>query len=188
VDGSSPDGLRVIDHLLQCRFKRVKSSSVTVSVTATPGPFLSAADRDRDAQRHSAEHAALGQRMTAGRFNRELDGNSLKKLSLTRSTPGGRKPAGDVYRLAWFIVAIAAALFAKQVMWREKASAHSTELVQMFDVAFSRRICCSRVERVSTSRACPQHRPSRRKPSRHLRTYFSRCEQGKKKNTQKNPT
>ena len=57
-----------------------------------------------------------------------------------------------------------------------KASAQSPELVQMFDVAFSRRICCSRVERVSTkprlpsaSTVSPASRPGI------CRTYFSRA-------------
>ncbi len=36
-----------------------------------------------------------------------------------------------------------------------QASAQSTELVQMFEVAFSRRMCCSRVERVSTKPRLP---------------------------------
>ncbi|MND06195.1 hypothetical protein D3C83_274410 [compost metagenome] len=40
-------------------------------------------------------------------------------------------------------------------MWIENASAHSTELVQMFDVAFSRRMCCSRVLSVSTKPRLP---------------------------------
>jgi hypothetical protein len=35
-------------------------------------------------------------------------------------------------------------------MWIVKASAAEPELVQMLDVAFSRRMCCSRVDRVST--------------------------------------
>ena len=64
-------------------------------------------------------------------------------------------------------------------MWTEKASAHRPELVQMFDVAFSRRICCSRVESVSTkprlpsaSTVSPASRPGI------CRTCFSRqCEQ-----------
>ena len=40
-------------------------------------------------------------------------------------------------------------------MWIEKASAHRPLLVQMFEVAFSRRICCSRVDRVSTKPRLP---------------------------------
>ena len=51
-------------------------------------------------------------------------------------------------------------------MWMVKASAQSPELVQMFEVAFSRRMCCSRVESVSTkprlpsaSTVSPQSRP-----------------------------
>src|SRR4030095_11952796 len=58
-------------------------------------------------------------------------------------------------------------------MWTEKASAHSPELVQMFDVAFSRRMCCSRVESVSTkprlpraSTVCPQRPPGLWAPHR----------------------
>ena len=51
-------------------------------------------------------------------------------------------------------------------MWIEKASAQRPELVQMLLVAFSRRMCCSRVESVSTkprlpsaSTVSPQRRP-----------------------------
>src|SRR3546814_9908987 len=40
-------------------------------------------------------------------------------------------------------------------MWIEKASAHRPLLVQMLLVAFSRRICCSRVESVSTKPRLP---------------------------------
>ncbi len=54
-----------------------------------------------------------------------------------------------------------------------KASEQSPELVQMLEVAFSRRICCSRVESVSTkprlpsaSRVMPESRPGI------WRTYF----------------
>ena len=61
-----------------------------------------------------------------------------------------------------------------------KASAQSTELVQMFEVAFSRRICCSRVDRVSTkprlpsaSTVSPASRPGI------CRTYFSRVRTGR---------
>ena len=56
-----------------------------------------------------------------------------------------------------------------------KASAQSPELVQIFEVALSRRICCSRVERVRTkprrpsaSTVSPQSRPGA------WRRYFSR--------------
>ena len=50
-----------------------------------------------------------------------------------------------------------------------KASAQSTELVQMFDVAFSRRICCSRVERVRTKPRLPSGVDGfAGKPPRHL--------------------
>src|SRR3546814_8226739 len=40
-------------------------------------------------------------------------------------------------------------------MWMLKASAQSPELVQILLVAFSRRICCSRVESVSTKPRLP---------------------------------
>ena len=40
-------------------------------------------------------------------------------------------------------------------MWMVKASTQRPELVQMFEVALSRRICCSRVESVSTIAAPP---------------------------------
>ena len=40
-------------------------------------------------------------------------------------------------------------------MWIVKASAQRPELVQMFEVAFSRRMCCSRVERVRTKPRLP---------------------------------
>src|SRR3546814_1153073 len=40
-------------------------------------------------------------------------------------------------------------------MWIEKASAHRPLLVQMLLVALSRRICCSRVESVSTKPRLP---------------------------------
>ena len=60
-------------------------------------------------------------------------------------------------------------------MWIVKASAQRPELVQMFEVAFSRRMCCSRVDSVSTkprrpsaSTVSPQRRPGI------WRTYFSR--------------
>ena len=48
-------------------------------------------------------------------------------------------------------------------MWMVKASAQRPELVQMLQVAFSRRICCSRVESVSTQPRRPRHRRSRRR-------------------------
>ena len=58
-------------------------------------------------------------------------------------------------------------------MWIVKARQHSPELVQIFDVALSRRICCSRVDSVSTkprlpsaSTVSPQRRPGI------WRTYF----------------
>src|SRR5206468_2062704 len=61
------------------------------------------------------------------------------------------------------------------VMWMVKASAQRPELVQMLLVAFSRRMCCSRVESVSTqprrpslSTVCPISRPGI------WRMYFSR--------------
>ena len=51
-------------------------------------------------------------------------------------------------------------------MWIEKARQQRPELVQMLDVALSRRMCCSRVESVSTkprspsaSTVSPQRRP-----------------------------
>ena len=60
-------------------------------------------------------------------------------------------------------------------MWMVKASTHRPELVQMFEVAFSRRICCSRVDSVSTK----PRRPSLSTVSPHsrpgiCRTYFCR--------------
>src|SRR3546814_3787130 len=58
-------------------------------------------------------------------------------------------------------------------MWMLNASAHRPELVQILLVAFSRRICCSRVDRVSTkprlplaSTVSPHRRPGI------CRTYF----------------
>jgi hypothetical protein len=57
-------------------------------------------------------------------------------------------------------------VLAQQVMWMVNARAQRPELVQMLEVALSRRICCSRVERVSTkprrpsaSTVSPQSRP-----------------------------
>ena len=54
-------------------------------------------------------------------------------------------------------------------MWMVKARQHRPELVQMFEVALSRRMCCSRVDSVSTK----PRRPSRidglaAEPARHL--------------------
>ena len=60
-------------------------------------------------------------------------------------------------------------------MWMVKASTHRPELVQMLEVAFSRRMCCSRVDSVSTK----PRRPSWSTVSPHsrpgiCRTYFWR--------------
>jgi hypothetical protein len=83
--------------------------------------------------------------------------NSLKKLSLTNSTPGTRaRRSLAATAFAWLIAASRRKPFSpSRVMWIEKARAQRPELVQMFEVAFSRRICCSRVESVSTKPRFP---------------------------------
>ena len=79
--------------------------------------------------------------------------NSLKKLSLTTRTPLSRASrSASVDRVGMIDARQAASSPASPSSdrWILKASAQRPELVQMLLVAFSRRICCSRVESVST--------------------------------------
>src|SRR5229473_1238224 len=88
----------------------------------------------------------------AARGSRKV--NSLKKLSFTRPTPGMAESRSAVATAAAWLrrASRVSPASPSSARWIVKASAHSPELVQMLLVAFSRRICCSRVESVSTQR------------------------------------
>ena len=84
---------------------------------------------------------------------------------LTPATPASMTVSFTA--LAWFTRARRLSpVSPKRVMWIVKARQQRPEFVQMFEVALSRRICCSRVESVSTkprrpsaSTVSPQSRP-----------------------------
>src|SRR5262245_25861311 len=79
--------------------------------------------------------------------------NSLKKVSLSTVTPLTLASAlASATALAWLMRASRRKPASpSSVMWMVKANTHKPELVQMLEVAFSRRMCCSRVESVSTN-------------------------------------
>src|SRR5690606_24384373 len=82
---------------------------------------------------------------------------SLKKVLLSTSTPSTTASASaSLQALAWLRRARRVKPASpSRAIWIEKASAQRPELVQILLVAFSRRICCSRVLRVSTKPRCP---------------------------------
>ncbi len=127
--------------------------------------------RQEPRDRHAAEHALARpapRRPRAAGFG-SCSVNSLKKVVVERP----RRPApaasasASFTALAWLIRASRRRPASpSSVMWMVKASTQRPELVQMFDVAFSRRMCCSRVDSVSTkprrpsaSTVSPQSRP-----------------------------
>src|SRR5205823_604923 len=83
--------------------------------------------------------------------------NSLKKLSFSTVTPGtAATRSASCAALAWLSSASRRKPASpSRVRWTVKASAHRPALVQMLEVAFSRRICCSRVLSVSTKPRLP---------------------------------
>jgi hypothetical protein len=101
--------------------------------------------------------------------------NSLKKVSFSNSTPGTlTNSSASATALAWLQRASRRSPASpSNDIWMVKASTHSPEFVQIFEVAFSRRMCCSRVESVRTK----PRRPSLSTVSPHRRpgiwrTYF----------------
>jgi hypothetical protein len=98
-----------------------------------------------------------------GRGLRQRTVNSLKKLSLSTSRPAPRRAVGQPHRVGVVERASCVSpLSPSSVMWMVKASAHRPEFVQMLEVAFSRRMCCSRVDSVSTKPRLPSASTSRR--------------------------
>ena len=108
--------------------------------------------------------------ITLGRVARHAD----RELVEERVVEHARRPAPRQARrrartaLAWLMRGEprAGPASPSRVRWMVKASAQRPELVQMFEVALSRRICCSRVDSVSTkprrpsaSTVSPQSRP-----------------------------
>jgi hypothetical protein len=149
--------------------KAAISSSVTVSVAQTSSTSSSPAfgssleygtpaRMSRDAKASTTSAAGFGRR----------NANSLKNRGVSTSTPGiGAKASRKLRARAWLIRASCERpVPPRSVMCMVKASAQSPELVQMLLVAFSRRMCCSRVDSVSTkprwpaaSTVSPQRRP-----------------------------
>src|SRR6185312_15322369 len=136
------------------RAKAAMSASVLVSVAAT---ISSSAISLRLGQKRLAGTPASTPRCAsasttgaAGRGRRKV--SSLKKVSLSSVTPGSdASRSARIAAWAWLISAKRVKPASpKSAIWMVKASAHSPELVQMLLVAFSRRICCSRVDSVST--------------------------------------
>ncbi|MNE32576.1 hypothetical protein D3C80_1261960 [compost metagenome] len=81
-----------------------------------------------------------------------MTANSLKKRGVRTSTPGMAARASRVATaFSWLSRAIwRRPVSPSRLMWMVKARQQRPELVQMFDVALSRRMCCSRVDRVRT--------------------------------------
>src|SRR6185312_3809734 len=125
------------------------SSSVLVSVAAT---ISSSAMSLRWGQKRLAGTppstpacASASTTGAAGRGRRSVS-------SLTSVTPG-TAASRSASSTAWAWLSSARRVkpaSPRSAMWMVKASAHSPEFVQMLLVAFSRRMCCSRVDSVST--------------------------------------
>ncbi len=91
----------------------------------------------------------------AGLLSRTV--NSLKKVRLTMSTPR-TAPSFCASWTAWAWLSCASLrkpASPSNDKCTVKASAHRPELVQMFEVAFSRLMCCSRVDNVRTQPRLP---------------------------------
>src|SRR6185503_13643524 len=148
----------------------VAASSSRLATDASPGS-------SRDAGRPPRIFFAANASTTAAAGFGRRTVNSLKKLWFTSCTPG--TPASlsaSCEALAWLSSARRLKPASpSRVRCTVKASAQRPALVQMLEVAFSRRICCSRVESVSTkprlpsaSTVSPHRRPGI------WRMYFSR--------------
>src|SRR6185312_6868367 len=147
-----------------------KSSSVLVSVAARISRFSTFLSRGRRREAGTpaiTPLAASASTMGAAGLG-SLMVNSLKKAGVTTSTPGtALSLSAKAAALAWLRRASRVSPSSPSSdRWMVKAKVQRPLLVQMLLVAFSRRICCSRVESVSTkprrpstSRVSPTTRP-----------------------------
>jgi hypothetical protein len=104
--------------------------------------------RERDAG-DDASARARSTAAAAGPFVRTAI--SLKNRGVSTSRPAAPMAAASSRARLWFTCASWRRPFPpSSVMWIVKASAQRPELVQMLEVAFSRRMCCSRVDSVRT--------------------------------------
>src|SRR5882762_8599170 len=153
--------------------------SVVVSVAASSSRFStdgsSGIRRDTGTPARMRLAASASTTGAAGLGRRTV--NSLKKLSFRSFTPGSEeRRSASSEALAWLSSARRVKPASpRSVRCTVKASAQSPALVQMLEVAFSRRMCCSRVDSVRTKPRLPS--ASTVSPTRRpgiWRTYLSR--------------
>ena len=134
--------------------KAARSSSVLVSVEATIKQIVEPGARREPRDRAAGDDAARRQRLNHRRRRlRQPDREFVEEMRVEHLDAGhARKPLGEIDGVGVVDARRAGAGPASpsSVRWMVKASAHSPELVQMLLVAFSRRMCCSRVDSVST--------------------------------------